>query len=39
MVKFDINNINLFTTNILPVPSKKEYSSLCEVVEEFFGNF
>lgn len=38
MVKFNFDDNNLFTANILPIPSKQEYSCLCEVIEEFCGN-
>lgn len=30
--------INLSKANKLPIPSKQEYSCLCEVIEEFYGN-
>lgn len=39
MAHFNINNNNLLAANILPFPSKKEYGCLCEVTEEFSGNF
>lgn len=29
---------NLSKANKLPIPSKQEYSCLCEVIEEFYGN-
>lgn len=38
MVQLNPNSNNLFTTNILPIPAKQEYSCLCEVVKECDGN-
>lgn len=38
MVKSNFDDNNLFTANISPIPSKQEYSCLCEVVEEYDGN-